>query len=94
MTKQARFQLTHITLPYAIQMAVSRSNFGDKFRQFKRGQITQRELDTCLREAYTVSARLGKNEQPLHCPRREEKPLHCPRRTTDRNKPTRNRNRY
>ena len=31
-----------------------------------------------------VSARLGK----------EEKPLHCPRRTTDRNKPTRNRNRY
>ncbi len=65
MTKQARFQLVNISLPVAIQRAVNNSNFGDKFRQYQQGCITYKELEVALREAYTVSARLGKEEKPV-----------------------------
>ena len=83
MTKQARNYCLR-KLDYAMQAAVSRSNYGDTYRQYKCGIITRRELRRAWHKATMVSARLGPPERPLHCPAR----------TTGRNKPTRDRQLY
>ena len=81
MTKQARQYLLH-KLPIAIYKAACNSDYSDSVRAFRKGQISKEQLDRDLSKACTVSARLG----------RDEKPLHCPPWTARRNKPTRQRN--
>lgn len=78
MTKQARNYCLR-KLDYAMQAALSLSDYGDSYRQYKRGALTTRELHRAWHKATMVSARLGPPERPLHCPPR----------TTGRNKPTR-----
>lgn len=69
MTKTARNYCLR-KLDYAVQAAVNQSDYGDSYRQYKRGAITRREADRAWRKATTVSARLGPPAPPLHCPPR------------------------
>lgn len=64
MTKQARNYCLR-KLDYAMQAALSLSDYGDSYRQYKRGALTTRELRRAWHKATMVSARLGPLPLPL-----------------------------
>lgn len=78
MTKQARRHIIEQIEIGTIKQLRSPQSFTAR-DAYRKGLITPQEASARIDELMIVTARLGKDEQPLHCPRR----------TTDKNKPTR-----
>ena len=83
MTKQARHHIIEQLEIVAIKQLHSPQSFAAR-DAYRKGLITAQEASARIDELVIVTARLGKDEQPPHCPRR----------TTSHNKPTNQRRLY
>ena len=83
MTKQARRHIIEQIEIGAIKQLRSPQSFAAR-DAYRKGLITPQEASARIDELMIVTARLGKNEPPPHCPRR----------TTSANKPTNQRRLY